>query len=330
MYLNGVNVKDPGSAGYKKMTRRFSGRGEGRFWEIDFLRGLCVILMVFDHLMYCLWDIMPIINDTLGTTLFAECEELGRAYWSWNVRLYARGIVITLFFLLCGVSCTLTRGNFRRAVPLGLVALGITAVTSLLSEFTGSNMTVLFGVIHMLACAVFLYAFLDNAAVAAGDCLGEGRVGRGVKSALRLLPGLVGAGLLLWYFSLSGLASFTFEGGYGHVVSNFTGAAGVEENKFLAVFLYIRPDASNGNFNFERYSGDYFPLLPFAATVLLGGLIGRIVYHTRAKYAFAPLDGAWNSGVCFLGRHTAVIYIAHMIVIPVLLAAAAFVSKAFL
>ena len=326
MYRNGINAQHPGCGGYKKMVRRFAGRGEGRFWEIDFLRGLCVILMIFDHLMYCLWDIMPFINETLGTDLFAQSVPLARAYWSWDVRLYARGVVITVFFLLCGVSCTLTRGNFRRAVPLALVAAGITEVSGILSDITGSNMHYLFGVIPMLACAIFLYAFLDNAAAALGDMFGEGKAARRARFALRLLPGLVGVGLLLWTFT--SLARFTFEGGYGHVVSKFLGSASLEENKYLAVFLYIRPDAFNGYFDYLRYSGDYFPLLPFAAVVLAGGLIGRLVYHTPAKYAFAPLNGAWNSGVCAIGRHAAVLYIAHMIVIPLLLALAALVYGA--
>ena len=327
MYRNGVNVQHPGSAGYKKMTRRYVGRSEGRFWEIDFLRGICVILMIFDHLMYCLWDIMPFINETLGTNLFAESEALGRAYWMWDIRLYVRGVVITTFFLLCGISCTLTRGNFRRAIPLALVALGITEVSSILSDITNSNMHYLFGVIPMLACAIFLYAFLDNAAISIGDVLGKGKLARRVRSALRLLPGIVGAGLLTWTFTA--LAQFTFAGGYGHVVSKFLGSASLDENKFLAIFLYIRPDASNGYFDYLRYTGDYFPLLPFAATVLLGGQIGRIVYHTSARYAFAPLDGAWNSGVCTVGRHAAVLYVAHMIVIPLLLALAALIAKLF-
>ena len=51
MYRNGVNVQHPGNVGYKKMMRRFTGKSEGRFWEIDFLRGICVILMIFDHLI---------------------------------------------------------------------------------------------------------------------------------------------------------------------------------------------------------------------------------------------------------------------------------------
>ena len=68
MFRSGIDAQHPGRAGYKKSAR---GRGE-RFWELDFARGVCVILMVFDHFMYCLWDVMPVINDVLGTRLFDD------------------------------------------------------------------------------------------------------------------------------------------------------------------------------------------------------------------------------------------------------------------
>ena len=67
MYVQGINVARPRAADFKKSVGRFSHRTKERFWELDFLRGLCVVLMVFDHFMYCLWDIMPSINQMLGT-----------------------------------------------------------------------------------------------------------------------------------------------------------------------------------------------------------------------------------------------------------------------
>ena len=63
-------------------------------------------------------------------------------------------------------------------------------------------------------------------------------------------------------------------------------------------------------------SSDYFPILPLRCDHPYGGIIGRLVYHTDAKYTFARFDGAWNKPLCFLGRHAAFIYVVHMIVIP--------------
>lgn len=311
MYRSGIHVLRPGAEGYKKMTRRFCGRARERFWEIDFLRGLCVVLMIFDHFMYCLFDILPAVNGMFGTHLFEQSYALARQWWNWDVRVNVRLIVVALFFLLCGISCTLTRGNFRRSIPLALVAAGISYVTALL-EGTGLGQHVIFGVIHMLACGIFLYAVFDEFALAAGSFLGEGRNRRIAKGALRLLPGAAGIAFLAWLFG-AGYAELRALNGQWEIHSLYGLSGATEAEKtFASTFLYIR--------GFLPDSGDYFPILPWAAVVLAGGILGRLIYHTDAKYALAPLDGAWNRGVCFLGRHAAVLYIAHMVVIPLFLA----------
>ena len=317
MYRSGINVQNPGSAGYKKMIRRFCGKSE-RYWELDFARGVCVLLMIFDHFMYCLFDIMPSLNKMFGTDLFASAEKLARAWWVWDVRVNGRLFVIVAFFILCGISSTLTRGNFRRCIPLALVAAGISAVTALLEQW-GLGMRVLFGVIHMLAAGIFLYAVYDEAASAVGALLGKGRAANIARGALRLLPGVVGLVLLVWYFTVA--AEFIVYDGHWDIISKIPMSDDYDLDIFRASFAYL--------LEFRYPSGDYFPILPWAAFVLVGGIFGRLIYHTDARYALAPLDGAWNRGFCLLGRHAAVLYIAHMVVIPVLLGAAAFCASLF-
>lgn len=321
MYINGIDVKDPGNAGYKKMVSRYSGRGRTRFWEIDFLRGLCVTLMIFDHFMYCLWDVVPFINETLGTSLFAESEALAEWYWTWNVRAVVWQIVVTTFFTLCGISCTLTRGNFRRSIPLALVAAGITAITSVIENFGLSGATVLFGVIHMLASGIFLYALLDNAAIALGECCGDGKISKIVKEGLRCLPGVIGIALLVFCYTVC--VDIGPVEGHFELFSKIPARDTLAENIGLSIFVPV------DGFDFYRYSGDYFPILPWAAFILIGGILGRLIYHTRLRDTFAPYDGAWNSGVCFFGRHAAVVYVSHMVVIPLLFLIAASITLLF-
>lgn len=321
MYLNGINAERARAQDYKTMVGRFSRRKRDRFWEIDFLRGICVLLMVFDHFMYCLWDLMPEINEMLGTSLFADWRNLAIDYWLWGVRTNVRVVVILTFFLLCGISCTLTRGNFKRFIPLALVAAGISAVTSIVNSFI-PNTHVRFGVIHMLACGVFAYAVFDEAVSAVADVLGKGEKAQKIVRILRYFPALVGAGLLIFLFAEC--ADLSFENGVIGLIPLFPQVAGnAELNNFHSIFVYVQGYVDD----FEQISADYFPLLPYAAVVLLGGGFGRLIYHTSAKYSFAPLDGAWNRGVCTIGRHAAVIYVAHMVVIPVLLGLFALLTK---
>lgn len=329
MYVKGIDIDNPGRDGYIKLTRRYCGKAE-RYWEIDFLRGLCVFLMIFDHFMHCIINVMPTINEVLGTSLFTDWMDAARWYcYSWELRQQVWLLTTSCFFLLCGVSSTLTRGNFRRFVPLALVACGITCVTSILDEtlFAGSNFYSLiqYGVIHMIAMGVFLYALLDNAAAAIAGALGQGRRAQRAKKLVRFLPGLFGAVLFIVYFTCFG--HFSASGGFWRFTTDVTlqdilgAGATQEQGNFLSIFLDLK--------QFDFRSSDYFPVLPYAAFILAGGIVGRLIYHTDAKYTFARLDGYWNRPLCFLGRHAAFIYVTHMIAIPLLLALFALFTSIF-
>lgn len=313
------DAKSPGRAGYKEGVAEYCGRGKARFWELDFVRGLCVLLMVFDHCMYCFWDVLPAVNQMFGTSFLADLAPLATRYWVSAFRNNVRLLVISAFFVICGISCTLTSGNVRRFVPLAIVAGGITAVTSILDETFLPGAQVRFGVIHMLAAGILLYAILDEAAVCIGSLFGRGRRADAAREALRYLPGAAGVALLLWLFC-GGFARFSHEGGFWEVVGTFapSGATDVQKDIY-SVFLYVK------NYLFSQ--GDYFPILPWSALVLSGGILGRLIYHTSAKYAFRPLDGAWNKGMCTIGRHAAVIYVSHMIVIPLYFALGAYLTS---
>lgn len=177
-----------------------------------------------------------------------------------------------------------------------------------------------FGVIHMLGVSVLIYAILDEAAQAVGSLLGTGKVSRAVKEGLRYFPGIVGCIWLIWLFS--GYAKIEDVNGFWTILPTFDAAGASSAQKDIySVLLYVK--------NHTFSTGDYFPILPWGAIVLVGGIIGRLVYHTSAKYAFRPLDGQWNRPLCFLGRHAAVIYVSHMIAIPALLALCAWISSFF-
>ena len=324
MDIAGIDVQHPCNGGYKKLIGRYSGRQKKRYWELDFLRGICVVLMVFDHFMYCIWDVVPMINDVLGTTFLSTSRMSALRYWNWSVRNNVRELVILCFLMLCGVSCTLTRGNLRRAVPLILVAALLSAVTSALDTLLdgGGDIVIVFGVIHMIAAGILLYAVFDNAAVAIGDALFAGKPR--AKLYLRLLPAAFGVLYLILYFALWGdlyIGSSRF-----NFLATVSPPAGISKDEFIFKSVFIQ---FSGRDMTRYYGGDYFPLLPYAAFILLGGAIGVLVYHTSARHSFTALDGDWNRPVCFIGRHAAVIYLAHMAVIPAILALLALISSIF-
>ena len=116
-----------------------------RIWEIDFLRGLAIILMVGYHLLYDLGDFVG-IKKFLGFS-----TDLSSPAW-----LVAQNFFSGLFVVLSGISSTFSRNNFRRFVKFAVVALLITVVTYLFDPASA----IFFGIIHCLAVSVLIYALV--------------------------------------------------------------------------------------------------------------------------------------------------------------------------
>lgn len=298
----------------RKKLNIYCRRGGDRFWELDFLRGLCVLLMVFDHFMFNIWGVMPVVNDILGTSVLADAYKAAEMYWESPLRHTARFLVLCMFFGLCGVSCTLSKNNFKRAMPLVAIALAINVASAMADRFFESGLVVVFGVFHMLAASVLVFALLDflvNAIVR--KC----RLSAAWESVLKCVPGIIGVVLIALYFSLWGRLDTSNGWAVKSVVSGKSG-------NVWAIGIFIETLSSP-----YLYHADYFPLLPWGAFVLAGSLIGRAVYHSPAKYALKKLDGPWNSGICLIGRHAALVYIGHMAVIPAILVFFTLISMIF-
>ncbi len=134
----------------KKMAfknKRPGGRAlvSSRIWEIDFLRGLAVILMLFYHGGF---DITELAGKHI---VFGIRWNLGSSGFKVAVAVFAG-----LFILLCGVSSTLTRSNVRR----GLKLLGVAALVTAASFFFNREETIYFGILHCLGACILIYGWI--------------------------------------------------------------------------------------------------------------------------------------------------------------------------
>lgn len=134
-----------------------------RIWEIDFVRGIALLLMIIFHFLFDL-----------------------REFFGFNVA-YNKGIYYLigktagiLFILISAVSCKLSQNNNKRAVKLLLVALLITIV----SHIYDSSYGIKFGILHFLGISILLYPIfkelrsitliiLGTFIIAAGNYLGH-------------------------------------------------------------------------------------------------------------------------------------------------------------
>ncbi len=128
---------------------------KNRIFELDFLRGLALVLMCLDHLVYdfyCLPFWFPSAESPVLDALGAFGEAVAFSGW----RQVLHYIFATLFLLLAGVGSALTRKAWKRCLQITGAAVGISAVTILLDVFFDMGVTILFGVLSAMAVGVIL------------------------------------------------------------------------------------------------------------------------------------------------------------------------------
>ncbi len=113
---------------------------KNRVWELDALRGICIIGMVFVH-------------------LFFDLSQFGGMHFqlpSWFVFVRTYGHV--LFVLISGICVTLASRSFQRGVMVFGAGLLVTYVTMFMDQILGmTDMRIWFGILHMLGMCMILY-----------------------------------------------------------------------------------------------------------------------------------------------------------------------------
>ena len=232
-----------------------------RFWEIDFLRGIAIIMMILFHILFDLnyFGFFPINVQT--------------GFWR-----YFAFVTASLFIFLSGTSLTVSNNNsivssssysrknkwkaqtVRGAKIFGLGML-VTVATWL---FLGSGFIV-FGILHLIGFSViFGIVFIR----------------------FKKLNLLFASIILVLGFYLQQI-SFDF---------------------MWLVWLGLKP--------IGFYSVDYFPVLPWFGVFLLGMFFGNRFYPKGKRSFWIPeVRNILVRKLCFLGRHSLIIYLLHQIII---------------
>jgi len=241
----------------KSGERKAVASPSGRFWEIDFLRGSAVVMMVVFHAVFDL--------------AYLGILDIRVSFGPWR---FLAICTATLFLFLVGLSLTISSARagdeldrrafrlkfIRRGVGIFMLGLLITLVTLLLVP----GAPVLFGILHLIGVSVMLaplYLPYKKANLVAGLAL------LAAGAAVRTVTG---PEYLLW--------------------------------------LGIHPAAFS--------SLDYTPLVPWLGVVLMGVFTGKVLYpRGRRKFNIPDISFLGRREICFLGRHSLIIYLVHQPVI---------------
>ncbi len=244
------------------MAKHTSSR---RIHFIDEVRGFDLILMVFFHAFYTMgW----LLEWPIGKTLYFFFEP-------------AQPFFAGLFIFICGLCCHFSHNNWLRGGVLALVAVGMSAFL----YFFMPDQMIWFGILHLLAVCILLYALLRPLLDRIPPWLG-----------ILLAATLV---ILTWHLPKYTSVTHTYFGVEG--IWSIAVPESLTSNPWLHPLGlgYIR-------------SADYFPLLPWFFVFLAGSFVG--IWATRGKFP----KWTYRSHVPFLstiGRHTLIIYVLHQPVI---------------
>lgn len=137
---------------------------KNRIWELDALRGICILGMMVVHFVFDLNEFAG-----LGLTMpgwFDFCQRYGHI----------------LFILISGTCATLASRSFRRGVIVfcaGLLVTGVTLFMVCVLKFNRS-LSIFFGILHLLGLCMILFPLFKKLPVWALAVLGAGFVALGV------------------------------------------------------------------------------------------------------------------------------------------------------
>lgn len=137
---------------------------KNRIWELDALRGICILGMMVVHFVFDLNEFAG-----LGLTMpgwFNFCQRYGHI----------------LFILISGICAALASRSFRRGMIVfgaGLLITGVTLFMVYVLKFNRS-LSIYFGILHLLGICMMLFPLFKKLPVWALAVLGAGFVALGV------------------------------------------------------------------------------------------------------------------------------------------------------
>lgn len=260
-----------------------------RIFEIDFLRGFDIILMVGLHFA-CALMLSGQIFKWAGEgpepeglrDLFSLGQEVFLVINSGQLFIL-EFFFSMLFVFLSGISTAFAKSNSLRGFYLLAVAIGLSLSLDLLSFLLGVDFHIYCGILHAIALSIILYSFVD--------WLVKGRLRYLFPIAIALSVGTILCSFFGRYYpgdnSLFGQLIHLIDPRYVHngntyIVLN-NGSTIFHPNNVMPRDI---DQAWKLLFGLAGFGDDYFPPLQCAAILFLGACFAKVVY--RKKHSLLP------------------------------------------
>lgn len=237
-----------------------------RAFELDLVRGLAIIFMVLYHFM---WD----ANYLFGWKVLRFMIED-----SYDV--FAKTLNLVAFVGVSGICCSFTRSYAKRALKIGICAVGLTIITYIATSL-GFDCLIIFNVLHLVTLGIIVLGLVNWIRIKTNASVNQ----------TAAVVGIIG----LWIILI------------GQEIGALRGAV---EGDFLIPFGILGDNILS--------MADYMPIFPWLGVFMVGAVIGMLCYsEKRSLWPNAPEKlRKVTRPIEFLGRYSLVVYIVHQ---PVLL-----------
>lgn len=249
-----------------------------RIVELDVLRGICVLLMVLDHIAVDFWYFAPSFFENFpgNSKFFGSLYDVSLLYWDHPARLIIRIVVVFLFMMLVGISSTFSRSNLKRGIKLLIVSLILTIGSFALAHIIGDyDIVILFGTLHAISVSLLILSlfeiFIHNK----------------------------------WFYLITGLIMY----GVGLFINIeiMEYRAYTLNNMFDLFFKTILGTIQGG--------GDSSGIFLVLGPSFIGYFIGLALYSEKKSIFNAKYS---NNPITFIGRNALIIYLLHQVVLVLL------------
>lgn len=275
---------------------------KNRIFEIDFLRGFDLILMIavhfcfvasFSGIMGILFDRFSVQNGTIEA-MNRFCENV---FWgiinSSGIKnpfgpgsfhlLFLEIFFSGLFVFLSGISCSFTKNNAKRAIQLAYVS-EILTVSLIFASFLAKNffgmgddntpaICIICGILHAIAIALLAYSLFDH-----------------------FFPKFHQTFIAAIILSILAIITAYF---YANPETGEIYSASLPKDWWKLLL------------GLARYGDDYFSPIQVSATLFLGASFGKLFYRKKKSLLPASFPITWAKPILFIGRHSLIIYICH-------------------
>ena len=260
------------------------GPFEKRIHEIDLFRGFLILLVIMDHLFWAF--------SYFGSRWFGSDSgfvQFFNWYWTSIPREIIQPLALASFCFVSGVSTSFSRNNWKRSIVMVIfwliIAIGSNVIQLILSaNGMDAVMRVDLNIIGVLALCNLIYCFIQK------------RSWKAVLAAILI-------GWLMSSYFIPMLRNGLFNTIGGTVPSSRRPGTYYNIPNFYFILFWEYPA-----------QGDYVPLFPFIVFFLFGALFSHFFYREKRQSLF-PKRGEWERPICFIGRHTLIIYLSHFFII---------------